>query len=163
MAGAFAFAAQTLVARGYYAVKDTLFPAVYGTLAVGLSIPLYGLGLHLAGIRGIAAAVSFSAMLQVSVLYVLWSRKTGNRNAPVVYRAFARQVLLAVPLGLLAWAARAALFGASGPSDVFDGIFRAVATGALFAGALAFVGYRLGIGEIVETFDRIRDRLARGR
>ncbi|MDZ7597803.1 MAG: lipid II flippase MurJ [Desulfobacterales bacterium] len=41
LVGAFAFAAQTVVVRGYYAIQNTLFPALFGTVAVVASIPLY--------------------------------------------------------------------------------------------------------------------------
>lgn len=54
MIGAFAFAAQTLVVRGYYAVQNTLFPALYGTAAVLLSIPVYTVGMLKMGARGVA-------------------------------------------------------------------------------------------------------------
>ena len=32
--GSFAFAANTIVPRAYYAMQDTLFPAIYATIAV---------------------------------------------------------------------------------------------------------------------------------
>ncbi|PID73706.1 MAG: murein biosynthesis integral membrane protein MurJ [Desulfobacterales bacterium] len=83
MAGAAAFAAQTVVIRGYFAVKDTLFPAVFGSLAVAASLPLYYLGRKLCGIQGVAAAVSLSAAVQVIFLFALWNRRTGNRNTGV--------------------------------------------------------------------------------
>jgi peptidoglycan biosynthesis protein MviN/MurJ (putative lipid II flippase) len=39
MIGALTFTAQTILVRGYYAVQNTPFPALYGTTAVLLSIP----------------------------------------------------------------------------------------------------------------------------
>ena len=41
MIGAFGFSAQTVVVRVFYALQNTLLPAVFGTVAVGMSIPLY--------------------------------------------------------------------------------------------------------------------------
>jgi putative peptidoglycan lipid II flippase len=67
--GAFAVAANTIVPRAYYALQDTLFPAIYGTVAVLISIPLYLMGLKLMGTQGVALAVSLSAILQVVFLY----------------------------------------------------------------------------------------------
>ena len=40
LVGSFAFAANTIVPRAYYAMQDTLFPALYGTAAVVISVPL---------------------------------------------------------------------------------------------------------------------------
>jgi len=51
LAGAFAFAAYTVVVRGYFATRDTLFPAVFGTVAVLASLPLYPLGIALMGLK----------------------------------------------------------------------------------------------------------------
>jgi len=71
LAGSFAFAAQTVVVRGYYAMQNTLFPALFSSLAVVLSIPLYVYGMHFLGISGVALAVSLSAIFQVMLLYAL--------------------------------------------------------------------------------------------
>ena len=63
------------------AARNTLVPALFGTGAVLASIPVYFLGMHVMGTSGIAAAVSLSGILQVAVLYHLWSRRSGNSVA----------------------------------------------------------------------------------
>ena len=83
LVGSFAFAANTIVPRAYYATQDTLFPAIYGSLAVILSIPLYLLGLKMLGTRGIALAASLSAVFQVLILYILWNRRSGNSDSRI--------------------------------------------------------------------------------
>ncbi len=75
LVGAFAFAANTVVVRGFYATRDTLTPALFGTLAVAAGIPIYLAGLALLGVQGVALAVSASGILQAVLLYVLWSRR----------------------------------------------------------------------------------------
>ena len=77
--GAFAFAAQTVVVRGYYAMQDTLFPAIFGTIAVLLSIPLYVYGLQVMGVTGVALAISLSSIFQVALLYALWNKRSKNK------------------------------------------------------------------------------------
>ncbi len=105
LVGAFAFAAQTVVVRGYYALKNTLFPAVFGTLAVGFSLPLYWIGLRWFHLAGVAMAISLSAMLQVFLLYGLWNRKSGNTGAPAVYGAMMRMTAVGIAAGALTgWA-----------------------------------------------------------
>lgn len=158
LVGAFAFAAQTLVARGYYAMKDTLFPAVYGTLAVLASLPVYLLGLRFLGVGGVALAVSVSAALQVALLYALWNRRIGNTGAGRVYAAFGRQALLSVPLGLLFYGVRNLI---AGPLQAFGptGHLTVVAVvGTLYSLAVVGLGHRMGLEEIVGTVERVRSR-----
>ncbi len=56
--GAFAVAFQTVVVRGFYALQNTLFPALFGSIAVLASIPLYVIGLRIMGAEGVALAIS---------------------------------------------------------------------------------------------------------
>ncbi len=161
LAGAFAFAAQTLVARGYYAVKDTFFPALYGTLAVLVSLPAYRACLHLLGIEGVALAVSLSAALQVVVLYALWNRRVGNRHAGRVYAAFGRQALLALPLGVLVYWIKVWLFGSFEPLGLGGSLLAVFVVSTLFCSGIVAIGYRLGLEEVVETVKRVRSRMRR--
>ena len=100
LVGSFAFAANTIVPRAYYATQDTLFPAIYGTLAVLLSVPLYLVGLNLMGAGGVALAASLSAILQVAALYAFWNRRSHNDGWPV-YSFYLKMTAFSVPLGLV--------------------------------------------------------------
>jgi len=106
MIGAFAFAAQTVVIRGYYAMQNTLFPAIFSTLAVCISIPLYIIGLNYMHVFGIALAMSISAIVQIILLYALWNRRTNNRNSRNVYLYFVKIIVLSAPIGLLVYECR---------------------------------------------------------
>ncbi|MCP4750506.1 MAG: murein biosynthesis integral membrane protein MurJ, partial [Proteobacteria bacterium] len=92
--GTVAFAAQTVVTRGYYAMQNTLFPMIFGSIAVLASIPLYLIAMDRMGVTGVALALSLSAMLQVSLLYVLWNRKSGNKGGRTVYLFFVKIVVV---------------------------------------------------------------------
>jgi putative peptidoglycan lipid II flippase len=160
LTGTAAFAAQTVVVRGFYATQNTLFPAVFGTAAVLLSLPVYALGLHFMGARGVALAVAVSATLQVWLLFVLWNRRSGNAASRTVYRAFFRMLLLALLLGpplelLRRWAAANA-GGWIDPASWTGSLAICVGIGALFVLLAVPLGRLLGIGEI----DRFRNRLA---
>jgi putative peptidoglycan lipid II flippase len=158
LVGSFAFAAQTLVARGYYAVRDTFFPALYGTLAVLASLPVYLAGLRYLGIEGVALAVSLSAVLQVTVLYALWNRRVGNADAVRVYKAFGRQALISIPMGLLFYLGKNLLFGPFEPLGLVGSLLVVVVVGVLFSAAILGIGYGLGFREIVESLERFRSR-----
>jgi len=99
LVGAFAFATQTVVVRGYYALQNTLFPALLGTAAVLLSIPVFILGMNRFGAAGVALGVSISAFMQVTLLYICWNRRTHNRGSRHVYGTVIKMMLLSVFLG----------------------------------------------------------------
>jgi len=99
LVGAFAFATQTVVVRGYYALQNTLFPALLGTAAVLLSIPVFILGMNRFGAAGVALGVSISAFMQVSLLYICWNRRTHNNQSRHVYGTVFKMMLLSVFLG----------------------------------------------------------------
>jgi putative peptidoglycan lipid II flippase len=161
MMGAFAFAGQTVVVRGYYATQNTLFPAVYGTLSVLLSVPLYYLGLQQMGISGVALALAVSAVFQTSLLFALWNRRSGNTDSKGVYRFFCQVTAGSVLLGLfLEWFRTAALFGLDRTS--YSGcLVSAAVTGILFCAILLSVGYGLKIREITGLFENGVRRLKR--
>ena len=101
LAGAFAFSAYTVVVRGYFAMRNTLFPAVFGSVTVLAGIPLYALGTKLWGAEGLALAISLSGILQVALLFALWSRRTRNPGQGDVYRFYLKTGLLSLGLAPL--------------------------------------------------------------
>jgi len=159
MVGAFAFSAQTVVARGFYALQNTLLPAVYGTIAVLLSLPLYILGLKLMGINGVALACALSATIQVGVLYAVWNRKSGDQSGQTVYRAIFKFLALSVVLGFFAYAIRAAMCLTVDPGTFTGSCIILAVTGSLSLVFLAGAGYVLRIEEITTVLDRLARKI----
>jgi putative peptidoglycan lipid II flippase len=130
--GAAAFAAQTLVVRGFYATRDTLYPTLYASLSVVLSLPFYMAGLAWLGINGVALAVSLSAVMQVLLLYVVWNRRHPTGAGTRVAHFYAKMFLLSIPLyfGLhIIYLGLARLF----PTATFGGsVLLIVLMGAIF-------------------------------
>ncbi|MBW2680112.1 MAG: murein biosynthesis integral membrane protein MurJ [Deltaproteobacteria bacterium] len=159
MIGAFAFAAQTIVVRGYYAVQNTLFPAVYGTVAVVLSIPVYTVGMLKMGATGVALAISLSAIFQVALLYVFWNKKSENKDCYRVYRFYLWTILLSMPLGLfLEFFKRTFLWGFD--STTFAGSLAvSILTALVFVVMVLSAGYVLGITEIKALVSRILEKI----
>jgi putative peptidoglycan lipid II flippase len=159
--GTFAFAAYTIVPRAYYAMQDTLFPAIYGTIAVLLSMPLYLLGLNLMGARGIALAVSLSGILQVFVLYAFWNKRSRNEGSREVYFFYAKMIVFSVLLGiLLTWFKT--LLPVRIDRTTFSGnLIISVATGTMFSIILLLGGYGLKIKGITEMISRLAGRVKR--
>jgi len=161
LTGAFAFAAQTIVVRGYYAMQNTLFPAVFGTLAVLASIPLYLAGMHLMGVGGVAWAISASAVIQAALLYAAWNRKTRNPDSFTVYALYARMALLAAAVGLaLEWMKRR-VFGINSVDTFLENLMVCGGVTLLFGGLLLAAGHLFKMHEISEFLYRLRERIKR--
>jgi putative peptidoglycan lipid II flippase len=159
LVGSFAFAANTIVPRAYYAMQDTLFPAIYGTIAVILSIPLYLAGLNILGARGVALAVSLSGILQVFLLYALWNKRTQNKGSRDVYVTYLKMISLSVLLGIFLAGFKLKALGGIDSATFSGSLWVAFITGIVFTGVMLFGGYVFRIREISEVIDRFRDKL----
>ncbi|MFH1981469.1 MAG: murein biosynthesis integral membrane protein MurJ [Pseudomonadota bacterium] len=159
--GAFAFAAQTVVVRGYYAMQDTLFPSLYGSFAVVASLPLYIVGMRFYGLSGVAAAISLSAAFQVSLLFVLWNRRSGNSGAGGVFGACGRLAVVGGGIGAVVWAGKEALWTASAVQGKLHSMMVVGIVSLVYVLVLAAVGKLTGIAEISQGLALIRTRLTR--
>ncbi|MCD6586709.1 MAG: murein biosynthesis integral membrane protein MurJ [Desulfobacteraceae bacterium] len=159
MAGAFAFAAQTVVVRGFFAIQNTLFPAIYGTIAVILSLPLYYFGMQKMGAQGVALAVSLASVIQVLMLYSIWNKKSRNTGYPAVRNFYVRIIFLSAVMGFcLEWIRRTALSNIN--VMTLPGSFLVcVIIGTLFFAMFIAAGHILGISEISDLLNRIRNKL----
>lgn len=101
LVGTVAFSAQTVVSRGFYALQNTITPALFGSLAVVLSLPLYWMGITALGVFGLGLAIAVSALIQVWVLFAVWNRKTGNPHRLRVYGFYVKIAAATLPLLLL--------------------------------------------------------------
>ncbi|MEI6260018.1 MAG: murein biosynthesis integral membrane protein MurJ [Deltaproteobacteria bacterium] len=155
MIGAVAFAAQTVVVRGYYAIQNTLFPAIYSTIGVIISLPLYMLGMKLMGAGGVALAISISAILQVILLYLLWNRKSINPESREVYMGYVKMLLITLPAGLILEGLRMGLARWICMKGLACSLLIAGGIGLLFMFLLFVTGYLFKIREITETLGRI--------
>ena len=101
MLGAYAFAAQTVVVRGFFAIQNTLYPAIYGTVAAVISIPVYYVGMQKMGAQGVGLAVSIAATIQVLLLYMIWNKKSVNSGSREVYLFIFKIICLSAVMGVL--------------------------------------------------------------
>jgi len=159
MVGAFAFAAYTVVIRGYFASQNTLFPAIFGSVAVLLSIPLYLVGMNLLDIRGVALAVSLSGIFQVSVLYALWNKHSHNPESRGVYIYYVKIMFLAAVMGILLEWFKSAVLSWLDSTAFFGSLTVCILTSTLFGCILLSAGYGLKIQEITGLVDRATAKL----
>ncbi|MFO8085722.1 MAG: murein biosynthesis integral membrane protein MurJ [Desulfobacterales bacterium] len=158
LVGAFAFAAQTVVVRGYYAMQNTLFPAVFGTLAVAISIPGYIFGMRLMGADGVGLAISVSAILQLVLLYALWNKKTENFGSRKVYAVYAKMVLLSIPVGYAIHRIRTEIYPEAWQDTLPGSFLICLVSGSLFFALILIFGYVFKISEIRGITNRVAKR-----
>jgi putative peptidoglycan lipid II flippase len=155
--GLWAWSAQGLISRGFYALGQTWPPSALGTVALVLALPVYaGLRVEL-GLLGLPLATSLAVSAYVVALIVLLRRQFPG--VPDGLAGFALRVSPALGGGLLVGAgARAAGLGA---------LPWALPRGAALGGlaALAFFGIALAmkIPEASTLASALRRRLGRRR
>ena len=84
--GMFAWGAQNILARGFYAARDTLTPAIVGTVLTFLNLPLYWWLVHHYQHLGLALASSAGIIVYTLLLFALLNRRTKNpQSADMVW------------------------------------------------------------------------------
>jgi putative peptidoglycan lipid II flippase len=161
LAGAVFIAAQNVVVRGYFAMEDTLFPAIFSTIAVAASIPVYFYGMQVFGINGIAFAVSASVTLQIITLYVIWNRRTGNLGSRDVYLFIGKMILLSLVIGLLLEFCKKYILSALDVATLNGSLASALINSALFIIIFLVAGRLMKIKEIVALQNKAATKLGR--
>jgi putative peptidoglycan lipid II flippase len=161
MIGAFAFAVQTIVARGFYAMQNTMLPAIFSTLSVVFSIPFYIIGMRIWGIGGVAGAISLSAILQVLMLFHIWNRYSGNTHAGDVYKAYGKMICFSIPFGAVLFGFRQLLAIGFDLSSTWGCLAVSAILGVVFLLMLGAGGSLLKIEEIKLGLERVARKIAR--
>lgn len=86
--GMFAWGIQGILARAFYAARDTLTPAVVGTAFTFLSLPVYWALVRSSQHLGLALASSIGIFGYTVALFVLLIRRTQNREAGSLFVFF---------------------------------------------------------------------------
>lgn len=90
--GAFAYSLSLLLARGFYALQDTMTPVKVSVFSILINIPLglfFILGLKLP-IWGLSLAYAISGIIQLVILMGLFSRRVGGFAGYGIGSAFAK-------------------------------------------------------------------------
>ncbi len=158
MMGAFAFGAQAVVVRGFYALQNTLFPAIYSTIGVLLSIPFYIVGVRLMGAVGVALAISLSAAFQVVLLYIIWNYRMHNPESRGVFGSYLKMAAFSIPAGVgLEFIRRMLTHGAATPG-LMKSLMVCGVVFLLFMTLLTAAGHVFRIREITDTFRRLMQK-----
>ncbi|WP_300462359.1 murein biosynthesis integral membrane protein MurJ [Desulfobacula sp.] len=159
MVGAFAFSAQNIVSRGYYALQNTLFPAVFTSLCVVLTLPFIYLFMRTMGPRGVALGLSLSVTLQAFILFECWNKKSLNTEKKEVYLFFLKMILISLVIGSILFITAMALRHLIDPSTFLGSGAIVGLIGIEFLSLFFFAGILLKIQEILYLYKTIYERL----
>jgi putative peptidoglycan lipid II flippase len=101
--GIIAWGAQNFLSRAFYAMHDTITPAVVGTAITVLNLPLYWLLVRHMQHLGLAAASSAGICAYTIVLFVILIRKTSGSGMRGLVSFFARVSLASAIGGIVCW------------------------------------------------------------
>jgi len=98
--GMFAWAMQNILARSFYATRDTITPAVVGTSITFLSLPMYWWLAHHFQYLGLAWASTLGITACSMILLVLLNRRIHNREGRGLLLFFVKIITVSVVTGL---------------------------------------------------------------
>jgi putative peptidoglycan lipid II flippase len=101
--GMFAWGAQYNLARGFYATRDTITPAVVGTIMTALNLPLYWWLVRRSQHLGLALASSLGIIAYTQVLFVLLNRRTKNHEQASLALFFCKVTAASVAAGFVCY------------------------------------------------------------
>jgi len=157
--GAFGLAAANLVARGFYALQNTVLPMIVGSLAALCSLPLYWLFLHWSGAPGIALVGSLFMVSQFVVLMAIWTKRFhGGSELKRLVLTLSKVLLIsaiggAACYGMATGLARVPQIQGLGP--FFRNLLVLSASGIPAAGLIFLAFDRLGIADLRTTLGRL--------
>jgi len=158
MIGAFAFSAQNIVSRGYYAIQNTLFPAVFSSLCVILTLPLIFWFMRLMGPEGVALGLSISVIIQAFVLFECWSKKSKNIQKKEVYLFFFKMVPTGVLIGFILFISTFFLRNFIEHDHLSGSLVIVTLIGIEFFSLFYLIGYVFKISEILILYKNIYQR-----
>jgi putative peptidoglycan lipid II flippase len=88
--GMFAWGVQNILARAFYATRDTVTPAIAGTVLMLFTLPLYWWLVRESQHLGLALASSLGIVAYMIVLFALFVRRTENPEAGYLVAFFVK-------------------------------------------------------------------------
>jgi putative peptidoglycan lipid II flippase len=101
----FAWSAQSIYARAFYATGITWLPMLASVVVVLIAFPLYGFGYKSLGTGGLALASDAGILLQAAVLAVLLHRRQMVSLASLDYKEMGRCLFAGITSGFAVWIA----------------------------------------------------------
>ncbi|UZP67885.1 murein biosynthesis integral membrane protein MurJ [Desulfovibrio mangrovi] len=152
---------QQIMGRAFYAHKDTVTPAVVGTVATALALPVYWWLANVLGALGVALAGSCSVVLYTVMLSAVWRRRFGGEAFADVPMVLAKVVVLSLPAAVSGWWTVSKV-GGFFPQAPLTGAFMALAaSGLLFCVVYAVVVRLFAPSMLSPVMEMVRRKLRR--
>ncbi len=159
MLGAFAFSAQTIVSRGYFATQNTLFPALFSTACVLGTLPLIYLGMNFMGVKGVAFGLSLSVTVTCLALFEAWNRRSNNIKKSEVYLFLIKIILVSICIGIALQAIYLGVIRILVPGSLIANLTICVVMGLIFLMIFGVTGKLFRIQEIHTLYEKIFRRI----
>jgi putative peptidoglycan lipid II flippase len=142
-----------VVARGFYADKDTVTPLYVALLSAAINLGLGVLLLNPLGVSGLAIANTVAVGTEVTVLTLILRQRWHGLDSAALWTTAFKIALASAALGIVSWA----VLGALAERNLIVQLFA-----ALVAGGIAFAGvaFALRLRELNELFRLITQRVA---
>ncbi|WP_457553227.1 murein biosynthesis integral membrane protein MurJ [Desulfobacula sp.] len=159
MVGAFAFPLLNMVSRGYYALQNTIFPAVFTSFGVAISFPFIFLLMKIMGPRGVALGLSLSVIIQAFILFECWNKKSLNSGKKGVYLFLFKMILISLVMGAILLSTAFALRNIIDPGTFSGALAIACLVGCEFLFLFFLAGVLFKIPEIMIVYANIYKRV----
>ena len=157
--GIFARAAQNVIGRTFYAVRDTITPAVVGTSVTFLSLPLYWYCARQWDFLGLAIASSFIAIAFAAVSFGLLVRRTHNQEVGDLLLCLAKVLTSSVLVSLACYKLTAWLEARLAWQRTLGALELLVIVTAVGFPSIMFLAKLLGVDEIDKYLRRVLTRV----
>ena len=146
------WSAQGIYARAFYAARNTLVPAISGTIVTLVSIPIYALLFHHIGVSGLAIASNFGIFAHTVSLAILLHKKRLVSIASLEWGELGRAALAAV----IAYVASATLVKAGfvGSLHGYTADLAKIVTGTLLWASLCAVVLQMSGSKLIQQLRR---------
>ena len=159
--GMFAWGAQNILARGFYATRNTMTPAIVGTALAVANLPVYWLLVRHYRHVGLALASSIGIIAYTVALFALLNRRTHNPDGGAIALFFGKVTGASAVVAYICYRLQLVLephFAWHTVSGAFLLLVIVTAAGILM---LFFAAKLLGIREVDELAVRVRKMLHR--
>jgi putative peptidoglycan lipid II flippase len=102
--GIFAWSAQAILTRGFYAIQDSRYPVISGTVMTFVFIGMNAFVIHHThwGVAGLALATSVAAALHAASMYVVLRKRMRGLASPAMIVSVGKILLSTAALGIVA-------------------------------------------------------------
>jgi len=132
-----------------------LFPAIFSSVCVALSLPLLYFAMTAMGIKGVALGLSLSVIITTGALFEVWSRKTKNAGRSDVYISFGVMLLVSILVWLVLKAIYVGIIHLIPITGFFTHIFICIIVGIFFLILLAGMGKFFKIREVSTLYAKV--------